>query len=198
VGRNKKQCVEEFGKEQVKIWRRSWDVPPPPMTKDFIFWPGNDPRYYKLGVKPDDIPLSESLKCVTKRTSVFWDEVIVPQLRQGKRLLIVGHENNLRSLIKRLDDISNDDILHVELPRAIPLVYELDPVSLKPIRGLPGCVAPLNGRYIGDAHYTFIMIILTLLYLFLTLTLMQETRLIWTRSPSETRPRCTTSGSRRT
>lgn len=68
----------------------------------------------------------------------------------GKRLLIVGHENNLRSIIKQLDDISNEDILHVELPRAIPLVYELDPVTLKPIKGLPGCIAPLNGRYVGD------------------------------------------------
>ena len=164
MGRNKKQCVEEYGKDQVKLWRRSWDIPPPPMTKDFIFWPGNDPRYYKLGklllkssrewsirlgIKGDEIPLSESLKDVTKRTSAFWNEVIVPQLQQGKRLLIVGHENNLRSIIKQLDDISDDAILHVELPRAIPLVYELDPQTLKPIKGLPGCIAPLNGRYIG-------------------------------------------------
>jgi len=154
VGRNKKQCVEEFGPAKVKSWRRSWDDPPPPMSREFKFWPGKDPRYQALGISDDDIPVSESLKDVTKRTSAFWDEVIVPQLRQGKRLLIVGHENNLRSIIKRLDGISNEDILHVELPRAIPLLYELDAQTLKPVppEGGVETAAGLTGRYLGDAE----------------------------------------------
>ena len=145
VGRNKKQCVEEYGADQVKLCRRSWDCPPPPMTRDSQYWPGKDPRYKALGILDDDIPYSESLKDVTKRTSVFWDDVIVPQLKHKKKVLIVGHENNLRSIIKRVDDISEQDILHIELPRAIPLVYNLDPVTLKPIR-MEGACKGLNVR----------------------------------------------------
>ena len=133
VGLNKKRCVEEYGKDQVKRWRRSWDEPPPPMSPDSPYWPANDERYHALGIA-DQLPRSECLKDVTKRTSVFWDEVIVPQLKQKKRVLIVGHENNLRSIIKRLDEISDKDILQVELPRAIPLVYKLHPTTLKPIK----------------------------------------------------------------
>jgi 2,3-bisphosphoglycerate-dependent phosphoglycerate mutase len=92
-------------------------------------------RYTALGIV-DELPLTESLKDVTKRTSVFWDRVVVPDLREGKRILIVGHENNLRSIIKRLDGISDEDIIHLELPRGIPLVYHLDPHTLKPIKPL--------------------------------------------------------------
>lgn len=102
VGRNKKELVELYGKEQVRAWRRSWDTPPPPMSKDSPYWPYKDPRYAKLGIREEDIPYSESLKDVTKRTSKFWDNSITPLLKQGKRLLLVGHENNLRSIIKRL------------------------------------------------------------------------------------------------
>jgi 2,3-bisphosphoglycerate-dependent phosphoglycerate mutase len=91
-------------------------------------------RYAHLGIPLDDIPLSESLKDVAQRTGVFWNDVIAPQLRLKKRLLIVGHENNLRSIIKTLDGISDDDVINLELPRAIPLVYNLDPVTLKPLR----------------------------------------------------------------
>ena len=133
----------------MKRWRRSWDEPPPPMSKDFKYWPGKDPRYEALGINVDDIPLSESLKDVTMRTSKFWDEVIAPKLRLGKRLLIVGHENNLRSIIKRLDNVSNEDILHLELPRAIPLLYHLDPKTLAPIK-LKGAANLLSGRYLSD------------------------------------------------
>jgi 2,3-bisphosphoglycerate-dependent phosphoglycerate mutase len=150
VGTNKKQCVEKFGKDQVKRWRRSWDEPPPPMSKDSPYWPYRDRRYRMLGIKEEQIPLSESLKDVTQRTSVFWDEVIVPQLRAGKRLLIVGHENNLRSLIKRLDNISNEDIINIELPRAIPLVFELDRATLRPVPQA-GSAEGLNGRYLCTA-----------------------------------------------
>ena len=117
------------------------------MSKDSEFWPGKDERYAQLGITDDMIPLSESLKDVTKRTSVFWDEVIEPELHAGKKVMIVGHENNLRSLIKRLDSISEEDILHIELPRAIPLVYKLDKTTLKPLpieNSAPG----LNGKYL--------------------------------------------------
>lgn len=103
--------------------------------------------YPKLGITDDMIPLSESLKDVTKRTSVFWDEVIVPELNLGKKVMIVGHENNLRSIIKRLDDISEQDILHIELPRAIPLVFNLDKKTLKPIPQ-DNCAPGLNGKYL--------------------------------------------------
>lgn len=152
VGRNKKQCVEEYGKDQVKRWRRSWDEPPPEMTKHYKYWPGSDPRYEALGIKEDELPLAESLKDVTVRTSAFWDEEIVPKLRTGKKLLIVGHENNLRSIIKRLDNISNDDIINLELPRAIPLLYYLHPISLEPIKQ-EGAVGLLNGRYLTDKSH---------------------------------------------
>ena len=147
VGKNKKECVEKFGKEQVKLWRRSWDTPPPPMDRESKYWPYKDPRYQQLGMSEEDIPRSESLKDVTKRTSKYWDEVIVPQLLQGKRLLIVGHENNLRSIIKRLDGISDDDILHVELPRAVPLAFHLDRKTLKPIK-MPNNALGLSGKYL--------------------------------------------------
>eukprot|EP00607_Mallomonas_marina_P005087 CAMPEP_0182427894 /NCGR_PEP_ID=MMETSP1167-20130531/20638_1 /TAXON_ID=2988 /ORGANISM="Mallomonas Sp, Strain CCMP3275" /LENGTH=280 /DNA_ID=CAMNT_0024610467 /DNA_START=230 /DNA_END=1072 /DNA_ORIENTATION=+ len=151
VGRNKKQCVEEYGKDQVKRWRRSWDEPPPEMTKDYQYWPGHEYRYEMLGIDPHIIPLAESLKEVTIRTSEFWDEKIVPQLKAGKKILIVGHENNLRSMIKRLDKISNEDILHLELPRAIPLLYHLDRVTLEPIK-LRDHAKMLSGKYLTDAE----------------------------------------------
>ena len=150
VGQNKKQCVLQHGKDQVRRWRRSWDEPPPPMTKDSPYWPYKDRRYSLLGIKEEDIPVSESLKDVTQRTSVFWDELILPQLKNKKRVLIVGHENNLRSIIKRLDGISNEAIINVELPRAIPLVYELDPETLKPLQ-VEGAAEGLSGRYLCTA-----------------------------------------------
>ena len=124
------------------------------MSPDFKFWPGKDARYAALGIKDEDIPVSESLKDVTKRTSQFWDEVIVPQLRQKKRICIVGHENNLRSIIKRLDNIPNDVIIDLELPRAIPLYYELDPETLKPVPFLEGGSEDIiTGRYLGDPNH---------------------------------------------
>jgi len=149
VGQNKKECVSLYGKDQVKKWRRSWDCPPPPMSKTSQFWPGKDIRYKVLGIPEHMIPTHESLKDVTKRTSIFWDEEIVPQLKLKKKILIVGHENNLRSLIKRLDDISDEEIINLELPRAIPLVYHLDPDTLKPIK-MDGAAPLLNGKYLGD------------------------------------------------
>jgi 2,3-bisphosphoglycerate-dependent phosphoglycerate mutase len=154
VGHNKKKMVEEHGKDQVKNWRRSWDNPPPKMTKDSEYYIFNDPRYNKLGLSEKDIPLSESLKDVTIRTSQFWDEEIVPLLNKKKKIMIVGHENNLRSLIKRLDNISEKDIINLELPRAIPLLYLLDPITLKPVPQNDNLknssTVLLNGRYLCD------------------------------------------------
>lgn len=147
VGKNKEECVNEHGAEVVRRWRRSWDTPPPPMDRNHEFWPGNDERYKRLGITDDMIPASESLKDVTKRTSIFWDNVIVPELRMKKKVMIVGHENNLRSIIKRLDDISDEDILRVELPRAIPLEYTLDAETLKPIK-VEGAANFLSARYL--------------------------------------------------
>ena len=89
VGRNKKQAVEEFGKDQVKKWRRSWDIPPPPMADNSEYWPANDPRYKTLGIDIAQIPRSESLKDVVKRTSQFWNEVIVNDLRKKKKVIII-------------------------------------------------------------------------------------------------------------
>jgi 2,3-bisphosphoglycerate-dependent phosphoglycerate mutase len=89
VGRNKKQAVEEFGKEQVKLWRRSWDVPPPPMSSNSPHWPGKDPRYETLGIDVNCIPPSESLADVTKRTKLFWEEVIVRDLKKHKKVALL-------------------------------------------------------------------------------------------------------------
>lgn len=137
VGQHKKEAVLKFGKDQVKRWRRSYDEPPPPMQPNHPYHPANDPRY---GHMLEDIPLTESLQDTVARSSVYWDEVLAPALQQGKTLLVVGHENNLRSLLMRLEDISQEDVLHLNLPRAVPLAYRLDE-HLKPIdtRG--------NGQY---------------------------------------------------
>jgi len=146
VGLYKKQCVEEFGPVKVKQWRRSYDIPPPPMDVDSKYYPGNDPRYQQI---PSEwIPLSESLKDTSNRSVWYWEEVIVPKVKQGKRLLISGHENNLRSLLMNLDGISPEVIVNVELPRAVPLVYKLDE-NFRPIK-LRGSAPHLSGRYLGD------------------------------------------------
>jgi len=129
VGKNKKEVVHQFGIEQVKRWRRSYDEPPPPMQDDHPYHPARDPRYRLMLSK---IPKSESLYCTMKRSSVYWDNVIAPQLRDGKTVLVVGHENNLRSLLMRLEGISPDDIINLSLPRAVPLAYRLDE-QLKPV-----------------------------------------------------------------
>jgi 2,3-bisphosphoglycerate-dependent phosphoglycerate mutase len=148
VGMNKKECVAKHGADQVRRWRRSWDEPPPPMSRHSRFWPGKDPRYKMLGITDDMIPASESLKQVVERTKPFWTETIVPRLRLGKKLLIVGHENNLRSILKVLDCIPEEDVINVDIPRGIPLVYTLDPVTLLPI-GNRDKETLLTGRYLG-------------------------------------------------
>ena len=136
-GLNKAEMAEKYGEEQVKIWRRSYDVPPPPLTKDDPRYPGYDPRYKDL--KEEEIPLCESLKDTVARVLPYWNEVIAPTIKEGKRVIIVAHGNSLRALVKYLDNISDQDIVEVNIPTGIPLVYELDD-NLKPI----------NRYYLGD------------------------------------------------
>eukprot|EP00640_Fibrocapsa_japonica_P001552 CAMPEP_0113934724 /NCGR_PEP_ID=MMETSP1339-20121228/2004_1 /TAXON_ID=94617 /ORGANISM="Fibrocapsa japonica" /LENGTH=390 /DNA_ID=CAMNT_0000936639 /DNA_START=225 /DNA_END=1397 /DNA_ORIENTATION=+ /assembly_acc=CAM_ASM_000762 len=147
VGRFKKQCVEEYGVDQVKTWRRSYDIPPPPMDTSNPLFPGNDPRYDHL--PREWLPLSESLEDTSRRSLWFWEEQVLPAIKAGKRVLISGHENNLRSLLMHLDQVPPEEIRHVELPRAVPLVYALDPLTLTPIK-LDGAAPWLSGRYLGD------------------------------------------------
>ena len=149
VGLNKKEVVKKFGKDQVKRWRRSYDEPPPPMNYHHEHHPRFDPRYRLM---LDEIPASESLKCTKARSKVYWDDVIAPSLRSGKTLLIVGHENNLRSLIMRLEDIPREEIINLDLPRAVPLAYRLDE-NLKPIASETGklddATGMLRGTWLG-------------------------------------------------
>jgi 2,3-bisphosphoglycerate-dependent phosphoglycerate mutase len=150
VGKNKKQCVAECGASQVKRWRRSFDEPPPPMSDDHPYHPANDPRYRNMLHK---IPKSESLKCTMQRTSVYWDNVLAPAIQEGKTVLVVGHENNLRSLIMRLEGISADDIINLSLPRAVPLAYRLDgnlrPINPRADGSLDEATGFLTGEWLG-------------------------------------------------
>jgi 2,3-bisphosphoglycerate-dependent phosphoglycerate mutase len=140
-GLNKKQTAEKYGKEQVFLWRRSYDVPPPPLALDDERHPRFDRRYRDL--PPDVLPACESLKDVVGRMMPFWHDAIVPDLRDGKVVLVSAHGNSLRALVKHLDGISDADIPELNIPTGIPLVYELDE-SLQPVvRG---------GRYLGDAE----------------------------------------------
>lgn len=130
-GLNKAQTAEQYGEKQVKLWRRSYDIQPPALTKDDPRWPGHDPRYKDLA--PEDIPFTECLKDTVARFLPFWHETIVPTLNAGKRVIIAAHGNSLRALVKYLDNISDEDIVELNIPTGIPLVYELDD-DLKPIR----------------------------------------------------------------
>jgi len=146
VGKNKKETVKLHGKEQVKRWRRSYDEPPPPMCDHHKYHPARDPRYRQM---KDLIPKTESLKETKARSSVYWDDVIAPELRAGKTLLVVGHENNLRSLIMRLEGISKEDIINLCLPRAVPLAYRLDE-NLKPLDRPDGKLDEATGFLRGE------------------------------------------------
>jgi len=130
-GLNKAEMAEKFGEEQVKLWRRSYDVPPPALTPDDPRYPGHDPRYRK--VPRELLPLTESLKDTVARFLPYWHETIAPTIRQGERVLISAHGNSLRALVKYLDNLSDEEIVHLNIPTGIPLVYELDE-DLKPIR----------------------------------------------------------------
>lgn len=136
-GLDKAETAAKHGEEQVKIWRRSYDVPPPAMTKDDERWAGRERRYQ--GLKESEIPLAESLKDTVARVIPFWESDIAPALRADKLVLIAAHGNSLRALVKFLDNVSEKEILELNIPTGIPLYYELDD-SLK----------PLSHRYLGD------------------------------------------------
>jgi 2,3-bisphosphoglycerate-dependent phosphoglycerate mutase len=130
-GLNKTETAAKFGDEQVLIWRRSYDIPPHPMTKDDGRYPGKDRRYAHLTEK--QIPLTECLKDTVERVVPYWESVIAPQVKAGKSVVIAAHGNSLRALIKYLDHIGDNEIVNLNIPTAAPLVYELTD-DLKPIR----------------------------------------------------------------
>ncbi len=130
-GLNKVEMVEKFGQEQVLVWRRSYDTPPPVLTKDDERYPGNDPRYKDL--TEDELPLTEALKNPVERFLPYWHEAIAPTIKEGKKVIIAAHGNSLRALVKYLDNISEEEIVKLNIPTGIPLVYELDK-DLKPIK----------------------------------------------------------------
>jgi len=130
-GLNKSETAAKFGEEQVLIWRRSYDVQPPAVDRRDERYPGNDPKYRDLDTK--ELPLTESLKDTSRRVLPYWHETIAPMVQSGKRTIISAHGNSLRALIKYLDNISNQDVLSLNVPTGIPLVYELDE-NLKPKR----------------------------------------------------------------
>ncbi|KAL7578284.1 hypothetical protein ACA910_012697 [Epithemia clementina (nom. ined.)] len=145
-GLNKQETVDRHGKEQVLIWRRSYDIPPPDIDESSEYFPGNDPMYKDVPVH--ELPKAESLKLTEERFMDEWLNVIAPEIKSGKQLLIAAHGNTLRALVKHLDDISSDEITELNIPTGVPLVYELDE-NLKPIPH-PDAIAPLTGRYLGN------------------------------------------------
>jgi len=130
-GLNKAETAAKYGDEQVLVWRRSFADPPPPLTIDDPRHPSHDRRYEDLA--PEELPLTESLKDTIARFLPHWHRVIVPDIKAGERVLIVAHGNSLRALVKHLDGTSDEDIVNLNIPTGIPLVYELDE-KLKPIR----------------------------------------------------------------
>ena len=145
-GLNKQETVDKHGKDQVLVWRRSYDIPPPELDEDSEYYPGNDPMY--ANVPKEDLPKTESLKLTEDRFLVEWDEKLVPMIKSGKKIIIAAHGNTLRALVKHLDGISKDDITGLNIPTGVPLVYELDE-DMKPI-AQDGAIAPLTGKYLGD------------------------------------------------
>jgi len=130
-GLNKAQTTEKYGEEQVKIWRRSYDVRPPELTPDDERSPGHDRRYENLRRK--DLPLAECLKDTVERTLPFWHDTIAPAIQAEERVILVAHGNSLRGIVKYLDNVPDQEIVALNIPTGIPLVYELDE-ELKPLR----------------------------------------------------------------
>lgn len=145
-GLNKQETVERHGKDQVLVWRRSYDIPPPPLDASSEYYPGNDPRY--KDVPRELLPFTESLKLTEDRFLVDWEDKFVPAIKRGERLLIAAHGNTIRALVKHLDGISAEEICELNIPTGVPLIYQLDE-QLKPIKQ-KGAIAPLSGRYLGD------------------------------------------------
>ena len=130
-GLNKAETAAKHGEEQVLIWRRSYDTPPPPVSEEDDRFPGNDPRYECI--EKSRLPKTECLKDAVERVIECWNETLSKEIRSGKRLLIVAHGNSLRALVKFLDQITDKEIIELNIPTGIPLVYELDS-DLKPVR----------------------------------------------------------------
>ncbi len=130
-GLNKAQTAAKYGDEQVLVWRRSYDIPPPPLEESDPRYPGTDPRYQ--GLSKAELPLTECLKDTVARFLPYWHEEIVPTIQSGKKVIIAAHGNSLRALVKYLDNISDQDIVSLNIPTGVPLVYELD-AQLKPIK----------------------------------------------------------------
>lgn len=136
-GLNKAEMAKQFGEEQVLIWRRSYDVRPPALERSDPRFPGNDPRYASLD--PRTLPTTECLKDTVERFVPYWQDAIVPALKDNRRVIIAAHGNSLRALVKYLDNIPDDEIVHLNIPTGIPLVYELDDE-----------LNPLQHYYLGD------------------------------------------------
>ncbi len=136
-GLNKSETAAKFGEDQVKIWRRSYDIPPPVLEKTDPRYPGYDPRYKDLSER--ELPLTECLKDTVARFLPCWHDLIAPQIRAGKRVLIAAHGNSLRALVMYLDKVSESDIVGLNIPTGMPLVYELDDE-----------LRPLRSYYLGD------------------------------------------------
>lgn len=130
-GLNKEETAKQYGEEQVHIWRRSYDVQPPALTKEDSRYPGNDPVYKDLD--QSQLPLTECLKDTVDRFLPYWHEEILPEIKAGHEVLIVAHGNSLRALVKYLDQMSDAEILELNIPTGVPLVYELDD-NFKPVR----------------------------------------------------------------
>ncbi len=136
-GLNKAETAAKHGEAQTKIWRRSYDIPPPPLTLDDPRHPSRDPRY--ASIAPADLPATECLKDTVARFLPLWHQEIAPAIASGKRVLIAAHGNSLRALVKYLDNVSDSDIVELNIPTGIPLVYELD-----------DDLRPLRSYYLGD------------------------------------------------
>ncbi len=130
-GLNKAETAAKFGEEQVLVWRRSYSIPPPPVEKSDERYPGHDPRYGDL--MENDLPVTECLKDTVARFLPYWHETIAPVVRSGKRVVIAAHGNSLRALVKYLDNVPDDEIVGLNIPTGIPLVYELEE-DLKPVK----------------------------------------------------------------
>mmetsp|Transcript_13335 Transcript_13335/g.31238 ORF Transcript_13335/g.31238 Transcript_13335/m.31238 type:complete len:873 (-) Transcript_13335:215-2833(-) len=180
TGRNKKECTKEYGKEQLKQWRRSWDIPPPQYEDDCELYMQETEAFQAkvdllttqglynatMDPPPEQLPRGESLMCTQQRLLPFWEETLLPRLQAGKKIMVFGHENNLRALVKLLDDIDEESILEVDIPRAMPFVYmfkrgelvkdsktteapRLEPVPLTPPDAAEGADL-LSARYLAD------------------------------------------------
>jgi 2,3-bisphosphoglycerate-dependent phosphoglycerate mutase len=136
-GLNKAETAARYGQQQVLVWRRSYAEPPPPLDPEDERWPGRDRRY--AGLAPAELPHGESLADTVARFLPYWHGTLAPQLRAGRRLLIAAHGNSLRALVKHLDGISDEEIVGLNIPTGIPLVYQLD-----------ADLRPLGSRYLGD------------------------------------------------